>query len=66
MNLNKRMHLCAKGEGTDSCLADSGGPLVCFPKEEENHCPRSWLTGVISWGVKCNHQELAGIFNFNK
>jgi len=60
MMLNEHQHMCATGEDMDSCLADSGGPLVCFQNNEENYCPRAWLYGAISFGVKCNHDVLPG------
>jgi len=59
--LNKNFHLCALGDkNEDSCLADSGGPLVCFPKNRDKYCSRAWLFGTVSFGVKCG--LLPGIY----
>lgn len=40
---------------------DSGGPLLC---PMEGH-PQSWFVGgIVSWGIKCAHPHLPGVYAY--
>jgi len=42
--------ICAGKPGSDACLGDGGGPLVC-PMATQ---PQRWVQiGLVSWGVGC-------------
>lgn len=45
MNSNDKM--CTFERGKDSCISDSGGPLVYFAKG------RQFVVGLISYGIGC-------------
>lgn len=40
---------------------DSGGPLLCKdPKDKQ----RWFVGGIVSWGIKCAHPRLPGVYAF--
>ncbi len=43
--------------GKDSCLGDSGGPLIF------NHGGKAILVGVVSWGRKCAEPSHPGVYS---
>ncbi|XP_041637989.1 coagulation factor VII-like [Cheilinus undulatus] len=57
LNITRNM-LCAgyQSGGRDACEGDSGGPLV-------TKYGQTWfLTGVVSWGKGCAHQNMYGVY----
>ncbi|CAB0028339.1 unnamed protein product [Trichogramma brassicae] len=40
---------------------DSGGPLLCQFEGEED---RWFVGGIVSWGIKCAHPRLPGVYAF--
>lgn len=38
---------------------DSGGPLLC---RDPNDKERWFVGGIVSWGVKCAHPQLPGVY----
>ncbi|KAK6618238.1 hypothetical protein RUM44_002689 [Polyplax serrata] len=47
--------------GKDACQGDSGGPLLCpFDK----HKKRWFVGGIVSWGIKCAHPQLPGVYAY--
>lgn len=40
---------------------DSGGPLLCRLPEDRN---RWFVGGIVSWGIKCAHPHLPGVYAF--
>lgn len=40
---------------------DSGGPLLC---QDENDKERWFVGGIVSWGIKCAHPRLPGVYAY--
>lgn len=40
---------------------DSGGPLLCRDEEDRN---RWFVGGIVSWGIKCAHPHLPGVYAY--
>lgn len=48
---------CAGGElGQDACHGDGGSPLSCLVDGYYE------LAGIVSWGYKCGHKDLPGLY----
>lgn len=46
--------------GKDACQGDSGGPLLCLDEEDQ----RWFVGGIVSWGIKCAHPRLPGVYAY--
>ena len=44
-------------EGPDSCIGDSGGPLICIERGQPV------LRGVTSWGMDCGRPRSPGVYS---
>ncbi|XP_047520169.1 atrial natriuretic peptide-converting enzyme [Pieris napi] len=47
--------------GKDACQGDSGGPLLCKDPDDPS---RWYVGGIVSWGIKCAHPRLPGVYAF--
>ncbi|XP_063375428.1 atrial natriuretic peptide-converting enzyme [Cydia amplana] len=47
--------------GKDACQGDSGGPLLC---KDPNDSSRWYVGGIVSWGIKCAHPRLPGVYAY--
>ncbi|KAG5895472.1 hypothetical protein JTB14_011173 [Gonioctena quinquepunctata] len=64
LNVTEGM-ICAgyKEGGKDACQGDSGGPLLCHDVESGD--PDTWYVGgIVSWGIKCAHPHLPGVYAY--
>lgn len=39
---------------------DSGGPLLCLDEVDQ----RWFVGGIVSWGIKCAHPKLPGVYAY--
>ncbi|XP_032991698.1 transmembrane protease serine 12-like [Lacerta agilis] len=55
-----RNQLCAGSESghVDTCLGDSGGPLMCYLPDDG----KFYLVGITSYGIGCGRPKLPGIY----
>ncbi|XP_077780065.1 transmembrane protease serine 12-like isoform X2 [Podarcis muralis] len=55
-----RNQLCAGSESghVDTCLGDSGGPLMCYLPDDD----KFYLVGITSFGIGCGRPKLPGIY----
>lgn len=59
VNIKSDIQICAGGEkGKDSCVGDSGGPLMMVSDNE------TWYAaGVVSFGMmECGRKDLPGVY----
>ncbi|KPJ10151.1 Atrial natriuretic peptide-converting enzyme [Papilio machaon] len=47
--------------GKDACQGDSGGPLLCKDPDDPS---RWYVGGIVSWGIKCAHPRLPGVYAY--
>lgn len=40
---------------------DSGGPLLCKKPDDPS---RWYVGGIVSWGIKCAHPRLPGVYAY--
>lgn len=40
---------------------DSGGPLLCKDPDDSS---RWYVGGIVSWGIKCAHPRLPGVYAY--
>jgi len=48
--------LCAGQQGQDSCMGDSGGPMVSLANG------RYEQIGIVSWGIACGKRQFPGVY----
>lgn len=48
--------LCAGQKGQDSCMGDSGGPMVTLSGDHYEQI------GIVSWGIACGKREFPGVY----
>ncbi|XKL69038.1 hypothetical protein PGB90_006807 [Kerria lacca] len=54
-----KTNICASGYagGKDSCIGDSGGPLIIQQSDGR------WISiGIVSWGIGCGDKEQPGVY----
>ncbi|XP_015120574.1 atrial natriuretic peptide-converting enzyme [Diachasma alloeum] len=62
LNVTDGMICAGYPEGKkDACQGDSGGPLLC---QDENDKERWFVGGIVSWGIKCAHPRLPGVYAY--
>ncbi|XP_072154479.1 brain-specific serine protease 4-like [Bemisia tabaci] len=63
INVTKGMICAGYPEGgKDACQGDSGGPLLCKMEVEQQE--RWFVGGIVSWGIKCAHPHLPGVYAY--
>jgi len=48
--------LCAGQQGQDSCMGDSGGPMVALNGDHYEQI------GIVSWGIACGKRQFPGVY----
>jgi len=48
--------LCAGQQGQDSCMGDSGGPMVTLSGDQYEQI------GIVSWGIACGKRKFPGVY----
>ena len=48
--------LCAGQKGQDSCMGDSGGPMVRLINNQYQQI------GIVSWGIACGKEKFPGVY----
>ncbi|KAF7991738.1 hypothetical protein HCN44_010539 [Aphidius gifuensis] len=62
LNVTDGMICAGYPEGKkDACQGDSGGPLLC---QDEKDKERWFVGGIVSWGIKCAHPRLPGVYAY--
>ncbi|XP_044580034.1 atrial natriuretic peptide-converting enzyme-like isoform X2 [Cotesia glomerata] len=62
LNVTDGMICAGYPEGKrDACQGDSGGPLLCQSEDDEE---RWFVGGIVSWGIKCAHPRLPGVYAY--
>ncbi|XP_043284206.1 atrial natriuretic peptide-converting enzyme isoform X2 [Venturia canescens] len=62
LNVTDGMICAGYPEGKkDACQGDSGGPLLC---QDPNDAERWFVGGIVSWGIKCAHPKLPGVYAY--
>jgi len=51
--------LCARGPDQDSCVGDSGGPMILQGVAPE----KDVQVGIVSWGWECGNEKYPGVYH---
>merc|ERR1711937_1085154 len=51
--------MCVAGDDKDSCIGDSGGPLI----RKGSGIDRDTLVGLVSWGRECAEDGVPGVYS---
>lgn len=62
-----KYYMCAFAKDKDSCVGDSGGPLMIQPHQVKQNTKNTkykrWTAiGIVSWGVGCASPDLPGVY----
>ncbi len=55
-------HICAQEPGVDTCVADSGSPLMVKESELAGEAPNFILVGITSFGIGCADPDFPGVY----